>query len=69
MLLQNILPKKIQEKITRGRKRICWINDLRKWYKYGSIVRIAMMIFNLLRADGTPLWETNRLIQWPGRAF
>jgi len=26
------------EKNNRGRKRICWINDLRKWYKYSSIV-------------------------------
>lgn len=60
--LQEIMQGKIQGQRSQGRRRISWLNNLRKWFNCSSTdlfraaiskVRIAMMIANLLRGDGT----------------
>ncbi|MDK1801117.1 hypothetical protein LRR74_28510, partial [Klebsiella pneumoniae] len=61
-LLQTIIQGKIQGKRSIGRRRISWLNNLRQWYNSSSVelfrsatsrVKIAMMIANLLKGDGT----------------
>lgn len=61
-LLQEIMQGKIQGRRSQGRRRISWLNNLRQWFNCSSTelfrsavskVRIAMMVANLLRGDGT----------------
>ena len=61
-LLQNILQGKILGKRSIGRRRISWLNNLRQWFNSSSIdlfravtskIKIAMLIANLLKGDGT----------------
>lgn len=61
-LLQTIIQGKIQGRRSRGRRRISWLNNLRTWFNCSSAdlfraatskIRIAVMIANLLKGDGT----------------
>lgn len=62
VLLQIIIQGKIVGKRSIGRRRISWLNNLRQWYNCKSVelfraavskVKIAVMIANLLKGDGT----------------
>lgn len=61
-MLQLIMQGKILGKRSIGRRRISWLRNLREWYgctsselfrAAASKIRIAMMIANLRRGDGT----------------
>lgn len=61
-MLQIIILSEKQVKRNRGRRYISWLNRLRQWYKSSSFelfraiaskIKMALMIYNLLKGDGT----------------